>query len=130
MPSHFGSRLKQLRMMRGYTMEELGKKVGVAKTTISGYEHGKREPEIKVIHKLATTLDTTADYLLGLSQSIDRVTLPTLPGLSSPIGKLHWDGHVLTEEELESICSLLETIVQKRLDQQHTNILDEKAADT
>lgn len=72
MPDNFGSRLRSIRQMRGFTMEELGKKVGVAKTTISGYENGKREPPLKVIHHLAKSLNTTSDYLLGLSETAER----------------------------------------------------------
>jgi transcriptional regulator with XRE-family HTH domain len=76
MPEFFGVRLKRMRNLRGYTMEELGEKVGVAKTTISGYEQGNREPPIKVIYQLARALNTTSDYLLGLTDT-DQMQNPS-----------------------------------------------------
>jgi len=119
MPDGFGIRLKQLRILRGFTMEELGKEIGVAKTTISGYEHGNREPQLKIIYKLATTLNTTADYLLGLSALAEPHPLLESKESSASARNLHWDGHILTEEDLLPIHELLEKIVKERLQQPH-----------
>ncbi|MCI6326473.1 MAG: helix-turn-helix domain-containing protein [Clostridiales bacterium] len=60
----FGDRLKAFREARGYTQDELAKMVGVAKTTITGYERGNRTPDVEKIKKLAKALGITGDDLL------------------------------------------------------------------
>ena len=61
-----GERIKQLRIARGMTQEELGAKIGVKLAAINKYETGiivnlKRS----TIQKLADALDTTPIYLMG-----------------------------------------------------------------
>lgn len=60
----FGERLRMFREKAGLTQEELAERVGVAKTTITGYEKGNRSPDIPKIKKLAWALGITGDELL------------------------------------------------------------------
>jgi len=62
-----GERIKELRNKNELTQEELGKKINVGKTTISNYENNYSKPNCEALIKLANTLDTTTDYLLGRS---------------------------------------------------------------
>lgn len=62
----FGKRLRQVRLQRQISQVNLAKKIGVAKSTLSLYESGKREPPIRTIRKISSELDTSADYLLGI----------------------------------------------------------------
>lgn len=66
-----GDRLKKLRTNRKLTQEELGKLVNVTKVSISGYENGHRSPDTDTLQKLADTLDTSTDYILGRTESPD-----------------------------------------------------------
>ncbi len=68
----FGDRLKQYREAKGYTQEQLAGLIGVAKTTITGYERGNRAPDVSKIKKLAAALDVTGDDLLGTKISAQR----------------------------------------------------------
>ena len=61
---HFGKKVKQLRNEAGYTQEDLGKKLGLSKSTIAHYESGRREPETKTILALARIFNVTTDELL------------------------------------------------------------------
>lgn len=61
----FGERLKMFCETRGLTQTQLAELVGVAKTTITGYEKGNREPDVAKIKKLAVSLGVTGDDLLG-----------------------------------------------------------------
>ncbi len=61
-------RRKQL----GMTQEELAERVGTSQRQISKYETGKQDPTGDVIIALAFALDTTADWLLGLTNIADR----------------------------------------------------------
>lgn len=58
-----GRRVKLLRNDLGLSQEELGRAVGVAKTTISGIERDAQGIG-GVAQKLAAALGTTTDYLL------------------------------------------------------------------
>lgn len=62
---HFGDRLRMFRELKGYTQEQLGELVGVAKTTIANYESGKRVPHVAKIKRLASALGISGDELLG-----------------------------------------------------------------
>lgn len=56
--------LRLLRRERNMTLRELGKLVGVAESTMSQYETGKREPDYHTLVKLANIFGVTTDYLL------------------------------------------------------------------
>lgn len=59
-----GERIKAARLDKGYTQEQLAQMIGVAKSTLTGYEKGNREPDAMKINALARVLDVTGDYLL------------------------------------------------------------------
>ncbi|QNB46848.1 helix-turn-helix domain-containing protein [Thermanaerosceptrum fracticalcis] len=61
----FGERIRELREEKGLSQEELGKILKVAKSTISQYELGKRNPDPETLDNLANILDCSVDYLLG-----------------------------------------------------------------
>lgn len=64
----FKDRLKEKRIEAGLTQEELAKKAGVTSRTIQNYELGNRKPSnMEVIQKIADSLGTTTEYLLGSS---------------------------------------------------------------
>ena len=46
-------------------MKQLGKVIGVAESTISLYETGKREPDYKTLANIASYFSVSIDYLLG-----------------------------------------------------------------
>jgi transcriptional regulator with XRE-family HTH domain len=66
-----GNRLKYLRTKKKLTQEILGKKLDKAMSTISGYEINNSEPDVDTIVLMANILDTTTDYLLGVSDEPD-----------------------------------------------------------
>lgn len=64
----FKDRLKEKRVEAGFTQGELAKKAGVTVRTIQNYELGNRKPaNMEVIQKIADSLGTTTEYLLGSS---------------------------------------------------------------
>ena len=62
----FGEKLKMYRENKNLTQEELAHLIGVAKSTISGYEKNSREPDVIKIKKLAAALNVSADDLLEI----------------------------------------------------------------
>lgn len=63
-----GWRVKVLRTDRGLTQKELGERVGVATSTISGIERNAQGLS-QLADRLAGALGTTTDYLLGRSDA-------------------------------------------------------------
>ncbi len=63
----FAERIKELRLSKNMTLQELGDKLGKTKSTISTWENGKRSPKMHEIASIAKVLGVDADYLLGFS---------------------------------------------------------------
>lgn len=59
----FYDRLKESRIKSGLTQEQLAEKLGIAKSTLSGYESGNREPTVATIAKVMDILNIDANYL-------------------------------------------------------------------
>ena len=53
--TYLGSRLKYLRKSENMTQQELASALGIAKSTVSMYENGQREPDFE-------TLEAISDY--------------------------------------------------------------------
>ncbi|GCL71752.1 XRE family transcriptional regulator [Paenibacillus naphthalenovorans] len=64
----FSERLSKLREKSGLTQKELANRLGIARTTYSGYESGKREPDHQTLQKIADFFDVSTDYLLGFKE--------------------------------------------------------------
>lgn len=60
-----GVKLKNLRLKRGYSINELSDRSGVSKSYLSYIERGiQKNPSLQVLSKLAHTLDTNVEELL------------------------------------------------------------------
>ncbi|WMI82066.1 helix-turn-helix domain-containing protein [Anaerotignum sp. MB30-C6] len=55
-------RIKEARLNKGLTQEQLGKLIGVAKTTVAGYEKN-REPDASTIGAIIDALNVDANFL-------------------------------------------------------------------
>lgn len=74
------NRIRELRKKRCMTMKELGAVVGLAESTISQYETGKREPDNETLLRLGEFFNTSVDYLLGRETATDGPPDPSVPG--------------------------------------------------
>jgi len=63
----FGHRIRSLRKERGYSQEGFAHLVELDRTYIGGIERGERNPGLKVILRLADTLDVAASELFRRS---------------------------------------------------------------
>ena len=62
------SEIKRLRELRGWSLDELSQRVGVAKSTLSRYESGQREFPINDIGKYANVFGVSVENLLGIKK--------------------------------------------------------------
>ena len=68
-----GERLKDLRVERDYTLEELAAQTGLSKAALGKYETNESgDISLFAITKLAGFYDVTTDYLLGLVENKNR----------------------------------------------------------
>lgn len=64
----FGQILKELRVERQISQEELGKALGYCNQTVSFWESGSREPNLDALVAISRYFEVPADYLLGLEK--------------------------------------------------------------
>jgi len=67
-----GTRIYQRRRALEMSQEELAELVGTSQKQISKYEHGVNDATGDVLASLARALETTTDYLLGLTDDPSR----------------------------------------------------------
>ncbi len=60
-----GRRLKGLRQQKGWSLNEMGRYLGVTKQAVSRWESGERIPAIEVVCQIADLFQVSVDYLLG-----------------------------------------------------------------
>lgn len=64
-----GERIAGLLKQLGITQRELADRIGITEVSMSRYIRGDRTPKGPVVANMATALNTTTDYLLGIGES-------------------------------------------------------------
>lgn len=64
----FGDRLKQLRLAKKFSQEQVAKRLGLSRSVVSGYEHNTHQPPINVLVKLAALYGVSTDFILGIEK--------------------------------------------------------------
>lgn len=96
------TKLKELRKEHKLSMKELGKILGLSESTISLYEAGKREPDIKTLIKMADYFKVSVDVLIGRNKTNEDDILDTEHGEGT------LDGHSLCMFNFEKMCKELD----------------------
>ena len=65
-------RIREARIHAGFTQKELADKLGVALTTLSGYETGRSDPKTEDLIPISILCNTTVDFLIGLTDKIEK----------------------------------------------------------
>ncbi len=61
----FKDRLRELRTDQGILQKDLAKYLNVSNTTVSEWERGNNQPDIKTLIAIAKYFNTSVDYLIG-----------------------------------------------------------------
>lgn len=64
--------VKQLRLERGWSQQEVADRLGVNKQTISQYERGIRKPLFDTAEQLADIFHVDLNYLMGFTDKIQK----------------------------------------------------------
>ncbi len=109
----FASNIKQLRIKRGITQEQLAALLKVSRSTIGMYETGSREPDFETCEAIADIFNVDMDYLMGRS-TIERKN-PLIPPGFEPlpdmsviprVGRIACGDPITAEENIESYDSV------------------------
>lgn len=107
-------RIKQLRKEKNLTQPELGKIIGMGKTTISMYETGNSTPGDDIKLKMAEYFNVSMDYLMGVSD----IRTPIVkndnkePKLSPEVETIaaHLEGKDITPKKMKLLKSYIDTL--------------------
>lgn len=105
--------IKQLREKHGLTQTELGKKLGVEKSTISKYEKGSLHLNAKTIAKLCDIFNVSADVILGRIDSLQtNNNIPNSKTDNTPEN----NNNAANNESYKKIVKKLPTLTPKELE--------------
>ena len=99
MSKEFGERLWSLLQKQGITQKQLADRINTTEATLSRYVSGDREPKAEMLANIATSLNTTSDYLLGIEK--DEFDFPRVERL------LARNSSNMTDKERRALISAL-----------------------
>ena len=67
----FGNRLREVRLMREITQEQLADKADISRVMIGRYETTDQLPALDTLVRIADALGVSTDYLLGRTEAMD-----------------------------------------------------------
>ena len=66
----FGLRLKELRIARKLSQQEVATRLNISRSTISGYEQNTITPSVEQLVRMAILYNTSIDYIMGIDNRI------------------------------------------------------------
>lgn len=116
-----GQRIQELRKDNQWTGEELGKKLNVAKSTVSLWESGTRTPGTDMLTDIAKVFNVSIDYLLTGLVHVQNgyYTDPEVAQLAEEIKNdpelrlLLNAKRNLSKEEMQAIINITKSLLQK-----------------
>lgn len=111
----FGEKLVKIRNNRGMSQRKLAELLGIAQSTLSKYEAGKRVPSSKKLGAIVRTLDLSADEIKELI-SVDQVVSehPVSFGEKKSVATLEEKVSKLTLEEFEYVMEFVDLLISRR----------------
>lgn len=70
-----GSRIREARIAKKLTQEELAKRIGVTKGSIAHYEKNVSVPKVELLYPLMEVLGVDANYLYGVEKAEHRMMI-------------------------------------------------------
>ena len=67
METLFKERVAEAIKFSGYTQKQIAEMLGISEGNITNWKRGENLPSVDILYKLCKLLDTSSDYLLGLS---------------------------------------------------------------
>lgn len=115
---NFAIRLKELRTQREISQSDLASSIGVAKSTISMYERGEREPDFETLEMIADYFNVDMNYLLGKDDGSTYYLDPEVAEIAQQIkdnpGKraLFDATRDVSKEDIEKVLQIINVITK------------------
>lgn len=121
--AEIGKKIKYARDLRKLTLDDIAKKVGVAKSTIQRYENGKiNSIKIPVLESIAMALNVNPSWIVGKSDMMD-IPSQSMPKIVKYYEMLNDTGkHEATKRVMEL------TEIPRYIDEETSDYLSVKAA--
>lgn len=110
------SRLKELRIEKGYTMQEVAKKLDIKnRSNINELEHARSGLNIDRALKLANLYNVSLDYLYGLSNKKDNKNLMNDKELDTILKTgISYNGKTLTNTDIIALKAFLQGLTSSK----------------
>ena len=109
-------KLKELREEMALRQRDVAEAIGTSQTNIARWENHTNEPAASYVVKLAEFFNVSADYLLGRTDELGAVMMPSAPQLTAEEQQLIKDYRSLSEPLKEMLQRTLETWKKTDLD--------------
>lgn len=108
-----GERLRELRLQRNISQEEVARHIGITRSAYSHYEINNRQPVYETLIKLAAFFQVSLDYIIGGNAPNNQSPEPNEPSAdSNELLKLIRD--MSHEQRKQSIGLLLDMVMQEK----------------
>jgi len=116
----FKKRLKELRIERNITQEELAKEISMARSSVAGYENGSKSPSMETLIHLAELFNVTTDYLLGVSNIRNHDMTSNYKSYNF-LKVLETNYNKLDDKHKKTMTTVSMTLLDNLLEQQKSN---------
>jgi transcriptional regulator with XRE-family HTH domain len=116
----FNDRLKNLRLAKGLTLQQVGDAFGISAASVASWEKGKNQPDSRKLSKIAEVLGTSVEFLLNgagdsqfahvesIGNHVPYVPWPKLliePALSFAFNAIEWVSPLHTKPSPSSFAT-------------------------
>lgn len=108
-----GERLRELRLKRNLSQEEVARHIGITRSAYSHYEINNRQPVYDTLIKLASFFNVSLDYIIGGSepnQTLEATECSEVASDSKEILKLIQD---MSREQRRQSIGLLHNMIRQ-----------------
>lgn len=116
----FGEKLRQLRKSRGISQQKLADGIGVAQSTIAGYETSVREPDFATIERFARFFHIPFSSLLPSDEVVDDELIQQVADAlhqNPKLGLLFDKTRYLKDRDIDAVLSVVNAIAREREDE-------------
>ncbi|WP_239614285.1 helix-turn-helix domain-containing protein [Cohnella mopanensis] len=104
---NMGERLRELRLRRKISQEEVARHIGITRSAYSHYEINNRQPVYDTLIKLAAYFDVSLDFIIGGSQSKAKNELSVTPDTKEILSLFQHMNHEQRKKSINLITDFM-----------------------
>lgn len=108
---NMGERLRELRLRRKISQEEVARHIGITRSAYSHYEINNRQPVYETLIKLAAYFYVSLDYIIGGNQHKAKSEIGGMPDAKEILSLFQ---HMNHEQRKKSINLITDFMSQER----------------